>query len=78
MWVLSYNPQGRTAHLTLFQVSIVHSTLTQLLSNMISPASAGPDASRIADDQLAVYLSGRREDDVIMWVLLLFSPVIST
>ena len=36
---------------------------------MISPTSAEPDASRIADDRLAVYLSGRREDDVVMWVV---------
>lgn len=48
----------------------LHAVLTQLLSNVISPVSAEPDAARIADDRLAVYLSGRREDDVIVYVSL--------
>ncbi|GFZ49470.1 hypothetical protein JCM24511_07590 [Saitozyma sp. JCM 24511] len=47
----------------------LHAVLTQLLSNLISPTSGNPGADRIAEDKLALYLSGNREDDVIIRLL---------
>jgi ataxin-10 len=40
--------------------------MTQLLSNLISPVS---DESRHTDQLLAIYLGGKREDDVISRLL---------
>ena len=47
-------------------VHTLHAVLAQLVSNIISPVSAEPGASRIAEDRLSIYLRGRREDDVIL------------
>ncbi|ORY35467.1 spinocerebellar ataxia type 10 protein domain-domain-containing protein [Naematelia encephala] len=52
----------------------LHAVLTQLLSNMISPTSPDPEDARIADRQMALYLSGRREDDVIIRLLDALDP----
>lgn len=43
--------------------------MTQLLSNMVSPTPDSPAEHSIADQQLDIYLSGRREDDVIIRLL---------
>jgi ataxin-10 len=59
--------RSRGAHVDI-AVFTLHAVLTQLLSNLISPTSGHPGADRIAEDKLALYLSGTREDDVIMWV----------
>ncbi|KAK8854829.1 hypothetical protein IAR55_003568 [Kwoniella newhampshirensis] len=47
----------------------LQSVLTQLLSNIISPSSPDPGSDRLADKYLRVYLSGKREDDVIIRLL---------
>nr|ODN89096.1 hypothetical protein L203_02508 [Cryptococcus depauperatus CBS 7841] len=43
--------------------------ITQLLSNIISPANADPSAAKLADKYLKMYTSGRREEDVIIRLL---------
>lgn len=43
--------------------------LSQLLSNLISPVSTSAEANRITDKILDIYLSGNREDDVIIRLL---------
>ncbi|WVR07462.1 hypothetical protein IAU60_004503 [Kwoniella sp. DSM 27419] len=43
--------------------------LAQLLCNLISPASADTGAERLAIKYLELYLSGRREDDVVIRML---------
>ncbi|CAD6577777.1 MAG: hypothetical protein TREMPRED_002036 [Tremellales sp. Tagirdzhanova-0007] len=47
----------------------LQAVLTQLVSNIISPVSTEPSATRIADDLLSIYLRGGREDDVILRLL---------
>lgn len=51
-------------------VLTLQATMTQLLSNLISPVSPAKEAGGIASSKLALYLSGSREDDVIMSVHL--------
>lgn len=43
--------------------------MAQLLSNLISPTPDAPLTGSITDQQLDLYLSGRREDDVIIRLL---------
>lgn len=50
----------------LIPVYRLQAMMTQLLSNMISPVS---DESQNTDQVLAIYLSGKREDDVISRLL---------
>ncbi|WWD19023.1 hypothetical protein CI109_103480 [Kwoniella shandongensis] len=47
----------------------LQSVLTQLLSNIISPSSPAPGADKLTDQYLRLYLSGQREDDVIIRLL---------
>ncbi|OCF76128.1 hypothetical protein I204_03427 [Kwoniella mangroviensis CBS 8886] len=47
----------------------LRSVLAQLLCNLISPSPSQSGADRMADKYLRVYLSGRREDDVIIRLL---------
>jgi len=50
----------------LIPVYRLQAMMTQLLSNLISPVS---DESQNTDQVLAIYLSGKREDDVISRLL---------
>lgn len=43
--------------------------MSQLLSNMISPTPDSPLEGSVTDRQLDIYLSGEREDDVIIRLL---------
>lgn len=43
--------------------------MTQLLSNLISPTPGSPQEGSITDQQLDIYLSGNRGDDVIIRLL---------
>ncbi|WVQ81893.1 hypothetical protein IAT38_004020 [Cryptococcus sp. DSM 104549] len=47
----------------------LQTVLTQLLSNLISPSSPDADADVLADKYLRLYLSGQREDDIIVRIL---------
>ncbi|OCF37853.1 hypothetical protein I316_00077 [Kwoniella heveanensis BCC8398] len=47
----------------------LQAVLAQLLCNLISPASPASGADRLADKYLRLYLSGNREDDVIIRLL---------
>ncbi|WVQ99934.1 hypothetical protein IAU59_007077 [Kwoniella sp. CBS 9459] len=47
----------------------LQAVLAQLLCNLISPASPDPGADRLADKYLRLYLSGKREDDVVIRLL---------
>ncbi|WWC71634.1 uncharacterized protein I206_105592 [Kwoniella pini CBS 10737] len=47
----------------------LQSVLAQLLCNLISPSSAQPGADRLADKYLQLYLSGGRNEDIIIRLL---------
>ncbi|KAI9637377.1 spinocerebellar ataxia type 10 protein domain-containing protein [Dioszegia hungarica] len=47
----------------------LHAVMTQLLSNLISPIHPSFPETGTADEKLAIYLSGNREDDVIARLL---------
>lgn len=49
--------------------STAQAILTQLLANLVSPISGEPAAQRTADGHLHLYLSGKREDDVVIRLL---------
>lgn len=52
------------AHVSVFSLQ---ATLAQLLCNLVSPVdNDDASAKELADSQLAIYLSGNREDDVVM------------
>lgn len=42
--------------------------MVQLLSNLISPVPGNDPSDKRVDEVMDKILSGRREDDVIMWV----------
>ncbi|OXG16883.1 hypothetical protein C366_03678 [Cryptococcus neoformans Tu401-1] len=47
----------------------IHSIATQLLSNVLAPVNSSETATRHADAALRIYMSGNREDDVIIRLL---------
>ena len=61
------DPRCRSSsQIMLIPVYRLQAMMTQLLSNLISPVS---DESQNTDQVLAIYLSGKREDDVISRLL---------
>ena len=50
----------------LMVVATLQSVMTQLLANVISPIDSN-ESNKRADEALATYLNGKREDDVIMY-----------
>lgn len=54
---------------TLKAVYTLQAILTQLLSNLISPVNSSARAQNRSDQCLQLYLSGKREDDVIMYAI---------
>ncbi|KAL0249840.1 hypothetical protein I308_103142 [Cryptococcus tetragattii IND107] len=49
--------------------SAIHAIATQLLSNVLAPVNSSVAATRHADAALRIYMSGNREDDIIIRLL---------